>query len=85
MSFGTTQVVGVIELDRRPATQYEHPLSPAVQSKRRPLASQGVAQFVAASDGDDAITADLRQLKRELRAELAFVLWRLRSKPSRQT
>jgi hypothetical protein len=65
MSFGTSQVVGVIELDRPTPNQYEHPLSPS-------------AHFLTASDGDEVITADVRQLHRELRAELSFVLARLK-------
>lgn len=64
MSFGTSQVVGVIELDRPTRDAFEHPLAP-------------VTHIVTASDGDEIITADLAQLKRELRAELAFVLARL--------
>lgn len=68
MFSGTSQVVGLIELDRPAAGQFEHPLSPTVCT---------LAKVVAASDDDDVITADLRQLKRELRAELAFVLARL--------
>lgn len=80
MSFGNSQVVGVIELDRPLPTQYEHPLSPAARTARRPHASLEIAHVVAASDDDEVITADVRQLKRELRAELAYVLSRLRRK-----
>ena len=78
MSLGTTEVVGLIELDHPSASALEHSLSPSVSVRRRPRSPSGVAQVVAASDGDEAITADLRQLKRELRAELAYVLARLK-------
>jgi hypothetical protein len=68
MFSGMSQVVGVIEVDRPSADIFEDTLSPAVCT---------VAHVLAASDDDEVITADLRQLKRELRAELAFVLARL--------
>lgn len=75
MFSGTGQVVGLIELDR-PASLDEQRVSLPLCGRAR-HAALGVAHIVAASGDDETITADLYQLKRELRAELAFVLKRL--------
>jgi hypothetical protein len=69
MPFVASQVVGLIELDD---SRSGHPLSEHRPAPRAPLAS-----VITASD-DDVIFADVRQLRRELRAELAAIIARLK-------